>query len=96
MRKKTIAILGIIILALVLGFLFLSQRMNLQDFNIPMPGQQGGNNPTAPSEETPVIDPLKERIQAMTLEEKVGQLVMVGVDGYEINANAQQLIQNYH
>ncbi|WP_019849675.1 beta-N-acetylhexosaminidase [Desulfitobacterium sp. PCE1] len=96
MCKKTIAILGIVSLALVLGFVFLSQRINLQDFNTPMPGQQGGNNPTAPSEETPVIDPLKERIQAMTLEEKVGQLVMVGVDGYEINANAQQLIQNYH
>lgn len=99
MGKRTIAIFVIIIAALVLGFLFLSHRLNPQEGNLPIPGQhdqQGNNNPAEPSEKPPEIDPLQERIQAMTLEEKVGQLVMVGVDGYEINANAQQLIENYH
>jgi len=41
-------------------------------------------------------DPLKEQLNKMTLEEKVGQLVIVGMDGTELTENITNLIQNYH
>ena len=40
-------------------------------------------------------DPLKEQISTMTLQEKVGQMVMVGLDSFENNAHSQDLIENY-
>lgn len=35
-------------------------------------------------------------LKSMTLEEKVGQLVIVGVDGYNNDEHAELLIKNYH
>lgn len=86
MRKSRLALFGISFLILVLGIFF-----------APLQGQQGDNNSsTDPSGNIPGVDPIKEKIKDMSIEEKVGQLVMVGVDGYELNANAQNFIQNYH
>jgi beta-N-acetylhexosaminidase len=42
------------------------------------------------------VDPVKEQIENMTLEEKIGQLVIVGADGYNIDANSKQMIEKYH
>lgn len=42
------------------------------------------------------IDSIKRQITEMSIEEKVGQLVIVGVDGYENNDNSKQLIEKYH
>lgn len=47
-------------------------------------------------EETPVPDPLKEQIETMSLQEKIGQLIIVGVDEYEVNDNALRLIREYY
>lgn len=48
------------------------------------PGDQGNSEKTI------------RLIKSMTLEEKVGQLVMVGVDGYETDTHSELLIKNYH
>ena len=40
-------------------------------------------------------DPIKDKINKMTMEEKLGQLVMVGLDGYSIDDNAKTLISTY-
>jgi beta-N-acetylhexosaminidase len=42
------------------------------------------------------VDPIQTQIKEMTLEEKIGQLVMVGIDGYENDSNSQQFIKKYH
>lgn len=42
------------------------------------------------------IDPIRAEIEKMSLEEKVGQLVIVGVDGYENNEHSRMLIEKYH
>ncbi|EHQ90339.1 beta-N-acetylhexosaminidase [Desulfosporosinus youngiae] len=42
------------------------------------------------------IDPIQEQIKGMSLEEKVGQLVMAGVDTYENDLNSARLLQEYH
>lgn len=41
-------------------------------------------------------DPLWEQISSMTLEEKVGQMVVVGFDGTAVNAGIRNLIEKYH
>lgn len=41
-------------------------------------------------------DPIKEQLKNMTLDEKLGQLVIVGIDGYSLDENARRMIENYH
>ena len=47
----------------------------------------------APQQED--IDPLKGQIDNMTLDEKIGQMVIVGLDGYEIDELTQDMIKQY-
>ncbi|MHB8062515.1 MAG: beta-N-acetylhexosaminidase, partial [Ruminiclostridium sp.] len=41
-------------------------------------------------------DYIREKISTMSLEEKLGQLVVVGVDGYENDVHSKELIEKYH
>lgn len=59
------------------------------------------NEDTNPSEEndprlTSDGDPVKDQISGMTLDEKIGQMVMSGVDGYTISDTTIDMIKNYH
>lgn len=42
----------------------------------------------------PVIDPIEEEIKSLTLEEKVGQLFVMSIDGIELNENTIKLIKD--
>ena len=60
-------------------------------------GSISPNKPTDNnSDSNNIPDPVQAQIKAMSLEEKVGQLVMVGINGYENDTNSTQLIRNYH
>lgn len=39
------------------------------------------------------IDVIKEKIETMTIDEKIGQMITVGIDGYTINDKTKELIQ---
>lgn len=41
-------------------------------------------------------DKIKDRLNDMTLDEKIGQLLIVGFDGYEVNENIENLIKENH
>jgi beta-N-acetylhexosaminidase len=43
-----------------------------------------------------VIDPIKEKITALTIDEKIGQLVMTGINEYINDAPSKELIEKYH
>lgn len=43
-----------------------------------------------------LIDEIELQINNMTLKEKIGQLILVGMDGYEINDNIEELIKSYN
>lgn len=45
---------------------------------------------------TVAADPIKTEIEAMSLEEKIGQLVIAGVEAYENDQYSKQLIEQYH
>ena len=42
------------------------------------------------------IDLLKEKIKTMTLEEKIGQMLIVGFEGEHIDNNIKQMIEDHH
>ncbi|NJD04708.1 MAG: beta-N-acetylhexosaminidase [Ruminiclostridium sp.] len=42
------------------------------------------------------IDPIEEQINSMTLKEKIGQMVIVGLEGYKTDENAMMMIKTYH
>ena len=50
----------------------------------------------SPASQVEQENSIRETIKKMSLEEKVGQLVIVGADGYEINAHVEELIKEYH
>lgn len=41
-------------------------------------------------------DNISDKIKEMTLDEKIGQLVITGVDGYTANEHSKELIDRYH
>jgi beta-N-acetylhexosaminidase len=41
-------------------------------------------------------DPILDRVNAMALDEKIGQIVMSGIDGYTINDDTIKMIKDYH
>ena len=52
-------------------------------------------SPTLKPTPQPTPDPLRQRIQAMTTEEKIGQLVIAGIDGTALDENGMALIGQY-
>ena len=42
------------------------------------------------------VDPVEEILKSMTLEEKIGQMMIVGVHGQVINTDIRFLLDNYH
>jgi beta-N-acetylhexosaminidase len=38
------------------------------------------------------VDPIAEQLDKLTLDEKIGQMLMFGIDGYEISGNTKKLI----
>uniref|UniRef100_A0A4Y8PXD3 beta-N-acetylhexosaminidase n=2 Tax=Paenibacillus athensensis TaxID=1967502 RepID=A0A4Y8PXD3_9BACL len=45
---------------------------------------------------TPTPDPVQARIDAMSVEEKIGQMVLAGIDGTAVGAPTRELLQTYH
>lgn len=56
------------------------------------------NSPTTepPKKEEIVLSKVEETIDQMTLEEKVGQLLVIGVEGTSFSSEMDNLIRNYH
>jgi Beta-glucosidase-related glycosidases len=58
------------------------------------------NDTTQPAQNTPTPspanDPVKTQVDGMTLDEKIGQMVMSGVDGYTLGDTTIKMIKNYH
>lgn len=43
--------------------------------------------------EPKAIDPIIEQIKKMTIDEKIGQMILVGIEGYDLNENTKSLVQ---
>lgn len=60
------------------------------------PSQIPTQTPSPSPIPTAVPDPLSEQINQMTLAEKVGQMIIIGVEGTTVNEQTQELIEQYH
>jgi beta-N-acetylhexosaminidase len=64
-------------------------------------GTSQASSPSATHPQTPQLststanDPIMLQVKQMNLDEKIGQMVMAGVDGYQINEHARSLIKEY-
>lgn len=95
-RKFILGILLITLLFSMVGCLGRGQE-NQQDggngLNQPNQGNTSDQNNEEQEEE---IDPIKEQIQKMTIDEKIGQIVIMGLDGYTIDDTAKRMIEDYY
>lgn len=91
-RKACSYIACLISLFLLIGCSTIDKSKDLVENNIPSTEENQGNIQT-PIEE---IDPIKEQIKEMSLEEKIGQIVMVGLEDYTLDDNSRKMIENYY
>lgn len=59
----------------------------------PKPVSSMTPRPTSTRIPTPVVDPI---VQAMTLEQKIGQIMTIGFDGPELDSGLREMIEQYH
>lgn len=106
-RKKRKSIIPIILIIVLLA----AGYAVIKNLNTESSGQSGSSESagsatytaapessaetTAPGPDTGAVDSIKERMESMSLDEKIGQLVIAGVDGYENDEHSKQLIQKY-
>lgn len=58
-----------------------------------------GTEPTTPEPATQTkqaADPIAEQLAGLSLEEKIGQMFIVGLDGLTVDENAKKMIENYY
>ncbi|NLE89839.1 MAG: beta-N-acetylhexosaminidase [Dehalococcoidales bacterium] len=96
MYKKFLAFFVVLAISLFLGYAALPDTSNNDDWNsAPKPPLQMDNS-QSPDSSMVYVDPIQTQVKEMRLEEKVGQLVMAGIDGYENDDHARQLMEKYH
>ena len=85
------------IFALVLSFVVLALgagcAQNAPAAVTPTPAVAPSAAPTATPEPTPTPDPVAEQMETMTTEQKVGQLLVTGIEGTQPGEDAVQAIQ---
>ncbi|MDI6618358.1 MAG: beta-N-acetylhexosaminidase [Clostridiales bacterium] len=74
-----------------------SSSDNAKDNNTVPPKQStNGNNENKIQPKTNGTDPVKKQLDSMTLDEKLGQMVITGIDSYTADGNALKMINSYH
>lgn len=93
-KRKIIVVLLLVILSVSAGYLIGTYML----------GSEEGENKNMESKNPPNLsepsgqetDPVKLQIEQMTIEEKIGQMVIVGVEGDTFNSNIGKMIKDYH
>lgn len=94
--NKFISIIIILLLILVPGCSKESKLNSQNNKSKPSEVKENTNKPSQVTQTPIPVDPIKQEISNMTLDEKIGQMVMCGIDGYTINNSTVKLIKNYH
>ncbi|SCY91300.1 beta-N-acetylhexosaminidase [Alkaliphilus peptidifermentans] len=92
-KKLTFFIVIIIALVLMSGCFPTIQEEKTEN---PPPQQNNDEENTEDINEEIKEDPIKKQIEKMTIDEKIGLLVIVGLDGYAIDDDSKSLIEEYY
>ena len=73
----------------------ISKSSNPNNNNVDQQKPSKGNDSKDPQvkPEPKPVDPITEQIKKMSLDEKIGQMLVVGIDGYDLNVNTKSLIE---
>ena len=94
--NKFISIIIMLLLVLAPGCSKESKLNSQNNKSKPSEVKQNTNKPSQ-AVPTPIpVDPIKQEINKMSLDEKIGQMVMSGIEGYTINDSTVKLIKDYH
>lgn len=93
--KKILASIVIIVIILMIGY---SNKSNIHLVDSNKYSEEISKEHNEHREEfiEEPEDEIKLKLEEMTLDEKIGQLVLVGMDGYELNDNITTLIESYN
>lgn len=92
MRKgRGILLFFLVCLAFIAGYIIATE------FRLPVPwkAEQHQEEISKESDQNEV-DPIKEQLDSLTMEEKIGQMVIVGIEGVGISDHEKQMIKNNH
>lgn len=97
MTKKIVVILSLLIICASCSKPNAANNPASSPTPIISPSIQPTTQPTAEPTPEPTVttDPIKEQIASMTLDEKIGQMVLVGLDGTSMEKNAKKMIEQY-
>ncbi len=89
-KKYSLVLVLITLLSVVSGCSFLTKQDDNKNIN-------NNNSQREPEKSEPIelVDPIIEEISKMTLEEKIGQMLMFSIEGYSLSDNTKKLIGNY-
>lgn len=85
-------------------FIMVSQIISCGNSEVPVKTAPSASATISPSsqpaaspsvEPTETVDPIKEQISAMSLDDKIGQMVLVGLDGTSMGVKTKELIEKY-
>lgn len=97
MFKKSITILSLILVILVVSscnIIKMNNNKNVKNSALQEEAtKNNGSQDLQVIKEPKVIDPIREQIEKMTIDEKIGQMILVGIDGYTLNENTKSLLQ---
>ncbi|THF73849.1 beta-N-acetylhexosaminidase [Cohnella fermenti] len=60
------------------------------------PSASPGASPNASAPASEAADPIRERIERMTLSEKIGQMIIAGIEGKTMGADARSMLADSH
>ncbi|MGH4117359.1 beta-N-acetylhexosaminidase [Clostridium sp.] len=102
LKKFNLVLMLLFILSIMSGCNVISKvnNKNINNNSSQIDDAQGHSqeNNTQGSEIKPdpkPIDPIIEQIVKMTIDEKIGQMLIVGIEGYDLNENTKSLIEKY-
>ncbi|WP_246009480.1 beta-N-acetylhexosaminidase [Brevibacillus fluminis] len=104
MNKKFSFLLAVLLIGSVMAGCFSSGGASTAP-SAEQEGQTGNHSAenhqppvSEPNTSTPPVtpDPVTEQLNRLSLEEKIGQLVLVGMDGTTIGTQAKEMIEQYH
>lgn len=93
-KKISILLLLVLILSNMVGCIKKQVEGEIQ-LQIPNEEKQESDM-VEPNVEERYKDNIKEKVDEMTLDEKIGQMVLVGFEGYTVNDATRRLIEDYH